>query len=60
MENQVNLEQNKNFHLEDSLVMYSMYNSGTLQKLINTMHKMINKTTWNENLFAGKLNKWYQ
>ena len=38
MENQINLEQNKIFHLEDSVVMYSIYNSYTLQKLINTVH----------------------
>ena len=24
------------------------------------MHHMHNKTTWNENLFVGKLNHWYQ
>ena len=30
MENQVNLERNKVFHLEDSMVMYSIHNSDTL------------------------------
>ena len=48
MENKVNLECNKIFHLEDLVVMYSIYNSDTLEKLINAMHKMYNKTTWNE------------
>ena len=24
------------------------------------MHHIHNKTTWNENLFVGKLCKWYQ
>ena len=47
------------FHLEDSMVMYSIYNSDTLEQLIDTMHKLHNKTTWNEKLFAGKLNHWY-
>ena len=60
MKNQVNLERNKVFNLEDSMVMYGIYNSDTLEKLINTMHKMHNNTTWNEKLFVGKLNKWYQ
>ena len=60
MKNQVNLERNKLFHLEDSMVIYSIYNSDTLEKLINTVHKMHNKTTWSEKLFAGKLNNWYQ
>ena len=27
--------------------------------LEDTMHKMHNKTTWNEKLFASKLNQWY-
>ena len=46
MENQGNSEQNKMFHLEESMVMYGIYNSDTLEKLINTVHKMHNKTTW--------------
>ena len=32
-----------------------IYNSGTLERLINTIHKMHNKKP-----FMGKLNKWYQ
>ena len=39
--------------------MYSIYNSGTLEQLIDTVHEMCNKTTWNEKLFASKLNFWY-
>ena len=53
MENQVNLERNKIFHLEDAIMMYSIYNSDTLEKLINTVHKIHNNTTWNEKLFVG-------
>ena len=60
MENQVNLERNGIFHLEDSLVMYSIHNSDTLEKLIDTVHTMHNKTTWNEKLFVGKFDEWYQ
>ena len=40
--------------------MYSICNSDSLEKLINTVDKMHNKTAWNEKLFAGKLNHWYQ
>ena len=40
------------------MVMYSIYNSDTL-KLIDTEHKMHNKTAWNEILFACKLSHWY-
>ena len=58
MENKVNLERNKTFHLKDSMVMYGIYNSDTLERLINTIHKMHNKTTWSEKLCVGKLKKW--
>ena len=47
------------FHLEDSIVMYGIYNSDTLETLIITVHKMHNTTTWNEKIFASKLNYWY-
>ena len=40
--------------------MYDIYNLDTLEKLINTVHKMHNATTWNETLFASKLNHWFQ
>ena len=39
MENKINLEQNRNFHLEDSMVLYSIYNSDTLVQLIDTMYE---------------------
>ena len=41
------------------MVMYGIYNSDTLEKLINTVHKVHNTTVWNENLFASKLNHWF-
>ena len=31
------------------MVMYGIYNSDTFEQLFDTMHKMHNKTTWNEN-----------
>ena len=59
IENEVDLQHNKIFHLEDSMVMYGVYNSDTLEDLINTVHKLHNKTTWNEKLFAGQIKDWY-
>ena len=41
------------------MVMYGVYNSDTLEDLINTVHKLHNKTTWNERLFAGQIKDWY-
>ena len=55
IENKVDLQCNKIFHLEDSMVMYGVYNSDTLEDLISTAHKLHNKTTWNEKLFAGQI-----
>ena len=31
-----------------------------MPKLISTVYKMQNKTTWSEKLFVAKLNNWYQ
>ena len=59
IENKVDLQHNKIFHLEDSVVMYGVYNSDTLEDLINTVHKLNNKTTWNEKLFSGQIKDWY-
>ena len=59
MENKVDLQCNRVFHLEDSMVMYGIYNSDTLETLIDTVHRLHNQTTWNEKLFAGKIDDWY-
>ena len=60
MESRVDLQHNKIFHLEDSMVMYVVYNSDTLEDLIDTVHKLHNRTTWNEKLFSGQINNWYK
>ena len=59
MENKINLQCKKIIHLEDSMVMYGIYNSETLEKLIDIVDKMLNSTTLNEKLFAGRLDSWY-
>ena len=41
------------------MVLYAIYNSDTLGKLIKIVHNMYHRRTWNEKLFAGKLNHWY-
>ena len=60
MEKLVNLERNEIFHFEDSMVIYGIYNLETIEKLVSTIHHMHNKTTWNGNLFVGKLNHCYE
>ena len=39
--------------------MYGVYNSDTLEDLIDTVHKLHNRTTWNEKLFSGQIDNWY-
>ena len=52
MENNVDLQCNKIFHFEDSMVLYGIYNSDTLEALIRTVHRLHNQSTWNEKLFV--------
>ena len=59
MKDKVDIQCNKIFHLEDSMVMYGVYNSDTLEDLIKTVHKLHNTTTWNEKLFSGQIKDWY-
>ena len=59
MKDKVDIQQNKIFHLEDSMVMYGICNSDTLEDLIKTVHKLHNTTTWNEKLFSGQIKDWY-
>ena len=54
----VDIQQNKIFHLEDSMVMHGIYNSDTLEDLLKTVHKLHNTTTWNEKLFSGQIKDW--
>ena len=45
---------NKLMHLENTLVMYGIYNAETLENLVKTVHALHSKQTLYENLFAGK------
>ena len=55
-----NIERNRVFHLEDSMIMYGVYNVDTLEKLIQMVHKMNNRSVWYEKLYAGHINKWFE
>ena len=59
MKDRVDIQQNMIFHLEDSVVMYGIYNSDTLEDLIKTVYILHNTTTWNEKLFSGQIKDWY-
>ena len=40
--------------LENSMLMYDVYNAETMEKLINTVHNTYNTTFLHERLFAGQ------
>ena len=52
MKNKVNLQCNNFVHLENSIVMYGIYKSESLEKLIDTVHKMHNTAIWNEKIIC--------
>ena len=54
MERKSDLQCNRVHHVEDTMIMYGVYNSDTLTDVINTVHRMHNTTTWKERTFAGK------
>ena len=54
------IQHNRIHHLENTMIMYGVYNSDTLTDLIDTVHRMQNFTTWNKKTFAGKLHDWME
>ena len=48
------------FHLEDSVIVYGIYNPDTLENLIDTVHRLHNQSTWNERLLVEELDRWYR
>ena len=60
MDKKTSIQHNRIHHLEDTMIMYDVYNSDTLTDLIDTVHRMQNFTTWNEKTFAGKLHDWME
>ena len=47
---------NKLMKLDDTMLMYGIYNVETLEKLIKTVHEIHNATSLHEKLFAGEHN----
>ena len=58
MKDKVNLQHNRVYHLEDTMIMYGKYNLNMLMDLINTVHHMQNLTSWKEKMFVGKMTEW--
>ena len=53
-----NIEHNRIYHLEDTMIMYGQYNSDTLTNLIDMVHRMHNLTLLKERLFVGRVSEW--
>ena len=62
IDKKTNIQRNRIHHLEDTMIMYGVYNSDTLTDLVqySTVHRMQNFTPWNEKTFAGKLHDWME
>ena len=45
MSNKTDIQRNKLMHLENTLVMYGVYNAETLEKLIKTVHALHSRQT---------------
>ena len=54
MDSKTTIQCNKLMQLENSMLMYGIYNAETLEKFINTVHNIHNTTSSHEQLFAGQ------
>ena len=56
MNNQADIQHNKLIKLDNTMLMYGIYNAETLEKLITTVQDIHNVTSSHEKLFAGEYN----
>ena len=56
MNNQTDIQHNKLIKLDNTMLMYGIYNAKTLEKLISTVQDIHNVTSSHEKLFAGEHN----
>ena len=54
------VQRNKLMHLENTLVMYRIYNAKTLENLVKTVHALHSRPTLYEGLFAGQTSAAYE
>ena len=53
MNNQADIQCNKLMKLDNTMLMYGIYNAETLEKLMNTVQDIHNVTSSHKKLFAG-------
>ena len=49
MNNEASIQHNKLMRLDNTMLMYGIYNAETLEKLINRVHEIHNTTSLHEN-----------
>ena len=54
MDSKTTVQCNKVIQLENSVLMYGIYNAETLEELINTVHHIHDSTSSHKKLFAGQ------
>ena len=54
------IQRNKLTHLENTLVMYGVYNAEILERLIKTVHALHIRQTMYESLFVGRISTAYE
>ena len=54
------IQRNKFMHLENTLVMYGVYNVETLERLIKTVHALHSRQTMYESLFTDRTSAVYK
>ena len=57
MSNQASIQHNKLIKLDNTMLMYGIYNAETLENLINTVQEIHNETSSHKILFAGEYNR---
>ena len=54
------IQRNNLMLLENTLVMYGVYNAEMLERLVKTVHMLHSRQTMHESLFAGKTSAAYE
>ena len=58
LNSRTNIDHNRVYQLEDTMIMYGKYNSDILMALIDMEHQMQNVTIWKEKIFVSEMNDW--
>ena len=57
---QTDIQRNKLMHLENTLVMYGVYNAEMLERLMKTVHALHSRQTLYESLFISRTSAAYE